>query len=182
MLRSDRRCQTESERFSYLLRLFRDIKSNFLIKGQGAAHSEGSRGFVFARDNRDQVPGNLKTWTRKRWKDNFKTFSTQPRSSLYLIRKRRYEQKHLARAKRLCKCAAPCPLIKKFDFILKSPTRKFNSETLSWHCIYIIGLSIFGFGFSRLRASSMRTGGLNGFRESYARRQQPCGRAVRADS
>ena len=61
MLRSDRRCQTESERFSYLLRLFRDIKSNFLIKGQGAAHSEGSRGFVFARDNRDQVPGNLKT-------------------------------------------------------------------------------------------------------------------------
>ena len=51
--------------------------------------------------NRNQVPGNLKIWIQKHWKDKIFLFPTQPRSSLYLIRNGRYEQKHLARANRI---------------------------------------------------------------------------------
>eukprot|EP00116_Pleurobrachia_bachei_P005726 sb/3465988/ len=71
------------------------------------------------------------------WKDNFKTFSIQPRSSLYLIRNRRYERKRLAHAKRLFLNAGhPVPWLKIQLYTVVTPRAPAPTEggNLVVHC------------------------------------------------
>eukprot|EP00116_Pleurobrachia_bachei_P010057 sb/3470319/ len=72
------------------------------------------------------------------WKDEIFLYPTQPRSSLYLIRNRRYERKHLARANRIS--TKLCAALRTFP---ENYVNLSNSKPL---CLFTKGIRVNAFG------------------------------------